>query len=142
MKKYISAIYVDKLCAQSAATNISSISSKSEIKAKISSPENYFNSFFSLKFLLIGAGVGYITGTVLSLFTQKFYFETLSLAGFLSGAVFGVVSGTFIDLFLIKRKENAALITVEAEKESIYTVIKRLKKARALDIYFTSSNNL
>ena len=76
-----------------------------------------------------------------SFFVQKFYFKTLSLAGFLSGAVFGVVLGTFIDLFLIKRKENAALITVEAEKESIYKVIKRLKKARALDIYFTSSVN-
>ena len=47
----------------------------------------------------------------------------------------------FIDLFLIKKKENSALITVEADKKIIYFIIKRLKKARALEIYFTSSAN-
>ncbi len=142
MKKYINALYSDKLCARSAAMNISAISLKGEISAKIYSPKFYYDSFFTLKFLLIGAGLGYITGAVFSLFAQNFYFEILSTAGFFAGAVFGVISGSFIDLFLSKTKENAALITVEAKNENIYPIIKRLKKARALEIYFTSYSNL
>ncbi len=142
MKKYINALYTDKLCAQSAAMNISDACQKGEILAKISTSKNYLNSFFALKFLLIGAGLGYTLGAVLSLFTQDFYFEILSISGFLAGAVFGVISGAFIDLFFIKPKENTALITVKAQKENIYSIIKRLKKARALEIYFTSSGNL
>lgn len=142
MKKYINALYSDKLCAQSAVMNISALSLKDEISAKISSPQNYLNSFFALKFLLIGAGLGYTAGAVFSLFTQDFYFETLSIAGFLAGAVFGVISGAYIDIFFIKQKENTALITVKAEKSNIYSIIKRLKKSRALEIYFTSSASL
>lgn len=142
MKKYINALYSDKLCAQAAAASISSFFQNGEISAKIYSCTSNFNSFLALKFILIGAWLGYITGAIISLFTEIYYFEILSVAFFLSGAVFGAISGTFTDLFLNKNKENSALITVKAHKENIYSIIKRLKKSRALEIYFTSADNL
>lgn len=141
MKKHIVALFPNKLYARSAAMSIGKISGIEEISSKISFGEMPFTSFFTLKFLLTGAIFGYITGAVFSIITG-YYFEVLSIAGFLAGISFGAVCGAFTDLFLSNKNENTTIIKVTARKENLYHIIKRLKKARAVEIYFTSTNNL
>lgn len=142
MKKYIVAHFRDKLCAQSAAMQIYGFSKRNSVSSKISSPISTPDSLYSLQFLLFGAALGYISGAVFSLFKEISYFDFFSVTGFITGAVLGVLSGTFIDLFLIEKREDTAEVTVEASSEKFYPVIKRLKKAGAFKIYFTTSDNL
>lgn len=140
MKKYIKALYSDNLCAQAASTSICSLSQKCEISSNITSFTAQSYASYTLKFLLIGCGLGYISGAFFSFLAQGFYFEFLSISGFISGAVFGVIWGTFIDLSSVKFKGNSVLIITLAQKETVYQIIKILKESRALKIYFSQSN--
>ena len=140
MKKTITAIYTDKFSAQCALESINEISQKNVLSVKLFSPISFSPSLFPLKFILFGSTIGYIIGSLISVFRKDCFFEVSSMMGLLSGAVFGVILYALTSSFS-KKKKSLTIINVGPADENFYSIIKRMKKSRAIKIYFTFTDN-
>lgn len=133
---HFTAYFTDCNAAHAAAFEISEgCTNCGEIIVGEERSENAQIPSFILRCLIIGALLGYIVGTLFTLFPSAGFFSRIStVCGIISGSVIGTLAGMLIDLTAYELTPVCSVVSFCIPKNRRYELIRRLKRRGAVKI--------